>query len=139
MVTATDGKPKPATAVGGRGMSATASSPVVSSRPTAIAAAQWIAAIQRLRHSSQAIAANAGTPSTGALPIAAIAAIRRSASGLRSANMKAWTSWSSSEGPPRSSRDALNHAHSHATANRQTASSSSEADSGRRGSITAAV
>src|SRR3546814_13477602 len=54
IVTAIDGKPKPSGAVGGLGMSTTAPSSAVSTRPTASAASQGAAASQRLRHSSQA-------------------------------------------------------------------------------------
>ena len=139
MVTAIDGKPKPAAAVGGRGMSTSASRPMVSASPNAIAANQCAAAIQRRRHSSQAIAAAEDRPSTGPLPIAARLAIRRSASGLRRVNIAACTSWSSRVGPPPSNSEALKPAQIHATANRQAASNSSDADSGRRGSISAAV
>ena len=134
-----DGKPKPAVAVGGRGMCTSAARPMVSTSPKAIAPSQCAAACQRRRHSSHSIAAAEEMPSTGALPSAARVAIRRSASGLRSANISSYTRWSSADGPPAISSDALKPAHSHATRNRQAASSSSEADSGRRESISGAA
>ena len=139
MVTAIDGKPKPAGAVGGRGMSTNAPRPTVISRPTAIATSQCAAAIQRLRQASHASTAAEPAPSAGALPIAASAAIKRSASGLRKANIVACTSRSNSSGSPRTSNQAVKPAHSQATANRQATSTISEADSGRRGSISAAA
>ena len=93
----------------------------------------------RLRQISHARVKAEHVPSTGALPKADSAAISRSASGLRNANIAACRVSSMASGPPCSSREVLNPAHSQATPNRQAASSTSDADSGRRGSINAAA
>ena len=58
----------------------------------AIAASQWMAAFQRLRHNNHASAAADANPNTGALPMPAKLAMARSANGLRSENISAYTS-----------------------------------------------
>ncbi len=137
MVTANEGKPKPCSAPGGAGMSIQLSSIEVSARPKASAASQCAAAIQRRRHSSQARASEQAGSSTARSPRLASPAIIRSASGLRSELIAEYTDQSSTSGPPWPSTIASSANQAQPIASRQAASSASDADSGRFGSISA--
>lgn len=103
----------------------------------AMAASQCSAAFQRLRHNSHASAAADANPSTGALPMPAKVAMARSANGLRSENISAYTLVVQPQWAAFAERETLNHVHNHATANRQSASNTKGAVSGRRRSIKA--